>query len=129
MKMFEQTLLAKTLMAATTFAQAAPRDDINRVNVEVVIRGDYFRAALVAYDDCSKILRKRIHQLAAPGDRGDKELGRRSALRVGIRGGGARIRRNELVEFVVVQAVVVHERDAYGAHRLARRGECIEVCR
>jgi hypothetical protein len=73
-KMIKQTLLAMTLMAVATFSQAAPREDINWVNVEVVIRGDYFRAALVAYDDYSKKLRERVKRVATPGGTGDVEL-------------------------------------------------------
>lgn len=72
--MMKQTLLAMMLISAATFAQAAPRDDINWVNVEVVIRGDYFRAAQAAYEDYSKQLRERVKKLAAPGGTGDAEL-------------------------------------------------------
>jgi hypothetical protein len=71
--MIKRTLFAM-LMAATSIAQATPKDDINWINVEVVIRGDYFRAALVAYDDYSKKLAKRLHESTAPDGTDDKKL-------------------------------------------------------
>lgn len=62
------------LMAASSFAQAAPKDDIEWINVEVVIRGDYFRAASVAYGDYTKRLTKRVQELTAADGKGDKKL-------------------------------------------------------
>jgi hypothetical protein len=73
-EMIKQTFLAMTLMVAAEFAHAAPRDDINWMNVEVVIRGDYFRAAMVAYEDYSQKLRKRLKEVANPASTGNKEL-------------------------------------------------------
>lgn len=72
--MIKQTLLFLLMAATTSFAQAAPRDDVNWINVEVVIRGDYFRAAQVAYEDYSKKLLKRAQEAAAPDGTGDKKL-------------------------------------------------------
>lgn len=65
------------LVVAVSFAQsvpAAPRDDVNWINVEVVIRGEYFRAAQVAYEDYSKKLLKRAQEAGAPDGTGDKKL-------------------------------------------------------
>jgi hypothetical protein len=67
-------LFVVALLAAVSGASAAPRDDINWVNVEVVIRGDYFRAAMVAYDDFAKKLRERVRKAGTPGATGDVEL-------------------------------------------------------
>lgn len=72
--MIKQTLFVLLMTAATSFAQAAPKDDVNWINVEVVIRGDYFRAAQVAYEDYSKKLLKRAREAAAPDGTGDKKL-------------------------------------------------------
>lgn len=41
-EMIKQTLFVLLMTATTSFAQAAPKDDVNWINVEVVIRGDYF---------------------------------------------------------------------------------------
>ncbi len=46
------------------------------MNVEVVIKGDYFRASVVAYEDFSRKLRQRVQETAAPGGTGSKELTR-----------------------------------------------------
>lgn len=65
------------LIVAVSFAQsvpAAPRDDVNWINVEIVIRGEYFRAAQVAYEDYSKKLLKRAQEAAAPDGTGDKKV-------------------------------------------------------
>jgi hypothetical protein len=72
--MIKQILLAISLMVATVSAHADPRVDINWMNVEVVIKGDYFRAAMVAYEDFSQKLRQRVKETAAPGSTGNKEL-------------------------------------------------------
>jgi len=72
-EMIKQTLFVLLMTATTSFAQAAPKDDVNWINVEVVIRGDYFRAAQVAYEDYSKKLLKRAQEAAADGT-GDKKL-------------------------------------------------------
>lgn len=73
-EMIKQTLLAMTLLAYAASAYADPRSDINWMNVEVVIKGDYFRAAMVAYEDFSQKLRQRVKETAAPGGMGNKEL-------------------------------------------------------
>jgi hypothetical protein len=72
-KMIKRALFV-ILMAASSFAQAAPKDDIEWINVEVVIRGDYFRAASVAYGDYTKRLTKRVQELTAADGKGDKKL-------------------------------------------------------
>ena len=67
-------ILLVTMMATGSLAQAAPQHDINWINAEIVIRGDYFRAALVGYDDYKKKLLKRAQEAAAPDGTGDKKL-------------------------------------------------------
>jgi len=71
--MIKQTLFFLLMAATTSFALSAPKDDINWVNVEVVIRGDYFRAAQAAYEDYSKKLLKRAQEAAQDGT-SDKKL-------------------------------------------------------
>jgi hypothetical protein len=53
-------------------AEATPTHDINWTNVEVVIKGDYFHAALVAYDDYKKKLLKRAQKTDPSNGTGDK---------------------------------------------------------
>jgi hypothetical protein len=73
-EMIKQTVLLLLMAATISCAQAAPRDDVNWINLEVVIRGDYFRAVQVAYEDYSIKLLKRAKDAAAPDGTGDKKL-------------------------------------------------------
>jgi hypothetical protein len=73
-EMIKQAMFAMCLMVVTGLAHADPRVDINWMNVEVVIRGDYFHAATVAYEDFSHKLRERVKKTAAPDGTGNREL-------------------------------------------------------
>ena len=62
------------MVLATSAAHAAEPESIDWRNTEVVIRGDYYRAASVAYADFSDLLTKRARDVAAPDYKGDKTL-------------------------------------------------------
>jgi hypothetical protein len=72
MRMIQRTLVF-LLWFATTAAYAAPPEP-SWMNTEIIIRGDYFRAALVAYEDFSKKLRGEAQDANTPGYKGDKGL-------------------------------------------------------
>jgi hypothetical protein len=75
MRMYEMTLrILCVLLLAATVAHAAGPEVIDWSNPEVVIRGDYFRAASVAYADYSQHLAKRARDASAPDYKGDREL-------------------------------------------------------
>jgi hypothetical protein len=61
--MFKVTLIAIWLATAAAWVFAQERD-IPWYNMEVAIRGDYFRAATIAYEDFSKRLAERGGYLA-----------------------------------------------------------------
>ena len=63
------------MVLATAGVHAAGRESIDWSNTEVVIRGDYYRAASVAYADFSnEQLARRAREAAAPDYNGDRKL-------------------------------------------------------
>jgi hypothetical protein len=62
------------MLLTATFAHSASKDEVDWTNVEVVIRGDYFRAASVAYADYSKRLADRVRKSTAADSKGDQKL-------------------------------------------------------
>jgi predicted S18 family serine protease len=62
------------LLITATLAPAAPKDGSDWNNVEIVIRGDYYRAASAAFADYSKLLMKRAKKSASGDGPGDQKL-------------------------------------------------------
>jgi hypothetical protein len=61
------TLVMLLMISGVAYSASAPKD-ADWLNEEIVLRGDYFRAAAVAYEDFSKLLAQR--------GLGDSEYGR-----------------------------------------------------
>jgi hypothetical protein len=68
--MLKITLLTIWLAAVAPVVSGQDRYEFPWHNVEVVIRGDLFRAATVAYEDFSKRLAERVARL--PGESNDR---------------------------------------------------------
>jgi hypothetical protein len=68
--MVRRSLLLLSLVVAPAFSHSdtGPGDRPEWQNEEIVIRGDYFHAALVAYEDFSKRLRERSTPPNGAGD-------------------------------------------------------------
>jgi len=70
--MIKQSLFL--VLTVVTFAHAASKDESHWNNVEIVIRGDYYRAASAAYADYSKLLMRRAQKSAAAVATDDRNL-------------------------------------------------------